>query len=64
MHPLLLTFIKLTLAVTAALVALFVLLLILKVVLFAAVIAALVIGTLFVINLFRRPRSRLPVGRP
>jgi hypothetical protein len=63
MHPLLSTFIRLTLIVTAAVVAVIVALFVLKVVLVAAVIAGLAIGTIFLINLFRRPRPRLPAAR-
>ena len=63
MHPLLGTFIKLTLAVTAAVVAVVALFFILKIVLVAAVIAGLAIGALFLVNMFRKPRPRLPVAR-
>ncbi len=63
MNPLLATFIKLTLAVTAAVVAIVAFFFILKIVLVAAVIAGLAIGVLFLVNMFRRPRPRLPIAR-
>lgn len=63
MNPLLATFIKLTLGVTAAVVAIVSLFFILKIVLVAALIAGLAIGVLFLVNMFRRPRPRLPVAR-
>ncbi len=63
MNPMVGTFVKLTLAVAAALVALFVLFMVLKVVLVAAIIAGVVIGGLFLVNMFRKPRPRLPVAR-
>jgi hypothetical protein len=62
MKPLMATFIRLTLLVAIGLVALFVAFLLLKVVFFAAVIAAVVLGGLFLYNLFRR-RSSVPVTR-
>lgn len=63
MNPLLATFIKLTLAVTAAVVAIVAFFFILKIVLVAAVIAGVAIGILFLVNMFRRPRPRLPIAR-
>ncbi len=63
MHPLLATFIKVTLIVAVAAVAVILLLVVLKVVLFAAIVAGLAIGVLFLVNLFRKPRLRLPVAR-
>ncbi len=62
MNPLLATFVRLTLLVAIGLVALFVAFLLLKVVFVAAVIAAIVVGGLFLYNLFRR-RSSTPVIR-
>ena len=62
MHPLLATFIRLTLVVAAIIVALFVALFVLKIVLVAAIVAAVAIGGLFLYNLFRA-KSRLPVIR-
>ena len=62
MNPLLATFLKLTLAMTAAVVAIVALFFILKIVLVAAGIAGLAIGVLFLVNMFRRPRPRLPPG--
>ncbi|HVA27454.1 MAG TPA: hypothetical protein VNF68_04705 [Candidatus Baltobacteraceae bacterium] len=62
MHPLLSTFVRLTVIVAVGLVALFVAFLLLKVVFVAAVIAAIVVGGLFLYNLVRR-RSAVPVIR-
>lgn len=57
MNPLLATFIRLTLIITAAIVGLLVLVLVLKVVVVAALVAGVVVGGLFLYNLVRR-RSR------
>lgn len=64
MRPLLGTFIRLTLVVTAAIVALFVAVFVLKIVLVAAIVAAVIIGGLFLYNFFvRRPKVQLPINR-
>lgn len=62
MHPLLSTFIRLTILVTIGLVALFLAVIVFKMVLVAAVIAGLVIGGVFLYNLIRR-RNNAPVIR-
>ena len=59
MHPLLATFIRLTIMITIGLVALWVILAIFHWVLVAAVIAAAAIGGIFLYNLIRR-RSNPP----
>lgn len=59
MHPLLATFIRLTVMITIGLVALWVILAIFHWVLVAAVIAAVAIGGIFLYNLIRR-RSNPP----
>jgi uncharacterized metal-binding protein len=62
MHPLLGTFVRLTLIVAALLVALVVAAFLFKLVLVAAVLAALAVGALFLYNLLRG-RSRLLTRR-
>ena len=62
MHPLLGTFIRLTLIIALGLVALAVAMWVLHWVIAAAVVAGLVIGGLFLYNLVRR-RSTAPLSR-
>ena len=62
-NPLLTTFVRITLIVAAVLIALSVLHFVLGIVVFAAIAAAVAIGILFVVNLFRGRRLRLPVSR-
>ena len=62
-NPSLNAFIYLTLVVAAVLIAIIVLGFVLKIIVFAAIVAALALGILFVVNLFRRRRLKLPVGR-
>jgi len=62
-NPSLNAFIYLTLVVAAVLIAVIVLAFVLKVIIFAAIVAALALGVLFVVNLFRRRRLKLPAGR-
>lgn len=61
-HPLVSTFVRLTVAIAAGIVALFLAVVVLKVVVVAAFIAALVVGALFLYNLFRRRGPRLPAA--
>ncbi len=61
-HPLLGTFIRLTLIIALAIVGIFILAVVLKVVLFAAILAGVGVGGLFLYNLIRR-RSSAPVIR-
>jgi hypothetical protein len=63
MHPLAATFIRLTLAIAAGIVAIILAFVVLKVVIVAAIFAAIVVGGLFLYNLFRRSKPRLPVAR-
>jgi hypothetical protein len=53
MHPLLGTFVRLTLVVAALLVALFIAAFVFKILLVAAVLAAVVVGGLFIYNIVR-----------
>lgn len=62
MHPLLFTFVRITLVVAAAIVALFVAFFVLKIVLFAAVVAAVIVGGLFLYRLIRG-RDGVPISR-
>jgi hypothetical protein len=62
MHPLLATFLKLTVAVTLAIVALVVVAFILKIVVVAAIIAAIALAGFLIVAFFRR-RPNLPVIR-
>jgi 4-hydroxybenzoate polyprenyltransferase len=62
MRPMLSTFIRLTVVITVALIAIVLLGWALHLIVIAAVIAAVVVGALFLYNIFRR-RSGAPVIR-
>lgn len=62
-HPLASTFLRLTLAITLGIVAVIVAFAVLKIVLVAAVLAGLVLGALFLYNIFKKRGPRLPVVR-
>lgn len=60
-HPLVWTFVKLTALVAVAYVVITALMGVIHVVLIAAAVAAVLVGGLYIYNLFRRHRARLPV---
>jgi len=57
------SFVRLTLFVAAAIAVIVVLAFVLKIVIFAAIVAALVLGVLFIVNLFRRRSTGAAITR-
>ena len=61
LHPLVWTFVKLTLLVAVGYIVFTAVMGVMHIVLIAAAIAAVLLGAFFLYNLFRRHRARLPV---